>query len=119
MSKPPEVERPNRPVLGWIVSSIIGAVISWVSSSAILPLIFGVTRKDSASVWMLSGVADLVVGFMCLPAFLLAHGISYALLKSADTTQWRAVRSIGQGIVVFWIVLVLAWGDNGPVLRAN
>jgi len=119
MSKPPEAERPKRPILGWIVSSTIGTVISWVSSSAILPLIFGVTRKDAASVWMLSGVADLVVGFMCIPAFLLAHGISYALLKSADTTQWRASRSIGQGIVVFWIVLVLAWGDNGPVLRAN
>jgi hypothetical protein len=119
MSERDEVRKSKRPILGWFVSAAVGTVLAWLSSAAILPLIFGVARKDSASLWMLSGVADLVVGFVCIPAFLLAHSISYAVLKNADTTQWRGLRSVGQGIVFFWIVLVIVWGDNGPVFRAN
>ena len=116
-----DTENTKRPVLGWFVSAVIGTVLAWLSSAAILPLVFGIARKDSASLWMLSGVADLVIGFLCIPAFLMAHGVSYATLKNADTTQWRALRSTIQGIVFFWVILVIAWAwdVNGPVSRAN
>lgn len=111
----------KRPFLGWFVSAVIGMLVAWLSSAAILPLVFGIARKDSASLWMLSGVADLVIGFLCIPAFLVAHGLTYVALKNADTTQWRAFRSAGQGIVFFWIILVIvwAWQVNGPVFRAD
>jgi hypothetical protein len=113
-------EKTRHPVLGWFVSAVIGTVVAWLSSAAILPIMFGIARKDSASLWMLSGAADLVMGFLCVPAFLLAHGVSYVVLKSADTTQWRAFRSTVHGILFFWIVLVIAWRwqVNGPVFRA-
>jgi hypothetical protein len=60
-----------------------------------------------------------VMGFLCLPSFLLAHGVSYVALKQADTTGWRACRSTVQGIIFFWIVLVIVWRwqVNGPVYR--
>jgi hypothetical protein len=112
-------EKTRHPILGWFGSAFIGAVLAWLSSAVILPIVFGIARTDSASLWMLSGVADLVMGFLCVPAFLLAHGVSYVCLKSADTTQWRACRSVGQGIVFFWVVLVIVWRlqVNGPVFR--
>jgi len=119
MSERDQAEKKQRPILGWSLSAMIGGVVAWISSAAILPLVFGIQRKDSASLWMLSGVADLVIGFLCIPAFLVAHSVSYAMLKNADTTQWRAVRSTCQGILFFWIVLVIVWGDNGPVFRGN
>ena len=119
MSERSQAEKKQRPLLAWSLSALTGALIAWVSSAAILPLIFGIQRKDSASLWLLSGAADLVIGFLCIPAFLIAHSVSFAALKNADTTQWRAFRSICQGILFFWIVLVIAWGNNGPVMRGN
>ena len=70
---------------------------------------------------MLSGAADLVFGFLCIPAFLVAHSVSYVALKNADTIGWRAFRSTFQGIVFFWIILVIIWSCyvNQPVLRAD
>ena len=114
-------QKKKHPILGWVGSAVIGTALAWVSSAVILPITFGVERKDSASLWMLSGAADLMIGFLCLPAFLLAHGVSYFALKQADTTQWRAFRSAGQGMIFFWIVLILVWRwqVNGPVLRGN
>lgn len=119
MSERSLAEKKQRTLLAWALSALIGALIAWVSSAAVLPLIFGIQRKDSASLWMLSGAADLVFGFLCIPAFLIAHSASFAALKNADTAQWRAFRSTCQGILFFWIVLVFAWGNNGPVMRGN
>lgn len=99
----------KRPILGYFASSIIGTMLAFPSSAVILQFAFGVTRVDSASLWLLSGAADLMMGFLCLPAFLLAHGASYVALKNADTTSWRATRSVVQGIIFFWIVLILVW----------
>lgn len=111
----------KHPILGGVLSSLIGTVLAWLSSAVILPLTFGIVRKDSASLWGLSGVADLVIGFLCLPAFLLAHGLSYALLRNAETTSWRATRSVVQGMIFFWIVLLLVWHwqVGGPVTRGQ
>lgn len=109
---------PSKSIRGWLISAFLGAIIAWASSGVILPLVFGTIRKSSSSVWMLSGVNDLVIGIMCIPAFFLAHGISYGMLKDTDTSQWRVIRSIAQGIFFYWIILILAWGENGPVLRA-
>ena len=119
MSERNQAEGKQRPLLAWLLSALIGGLIAWISSAAILPLIFGIQRKDSASLWMLNGVADLVMGFLCIPAFLIAHSVSFLALKNADTNQWRAFRSAWQGILFFWIVLVIAWGNNGPVMRGN
>jgi ABC-type Na+ efflux pump permease subunit len=121
MSEERNVDPSRRPVLGWFVSVLVGTPLAWLSSAAILPWIFGIERKDSASLWMLSGAVDLVFGFLCIPAFLIAHSVSYVALKNADTTRWRAFRSTCQGIAFFWVILVMAWGwhVNGPVFRAN
>lgn len=99
----------RRPILGYFVSSIIGTMLAFPSSAVILQFTFGVRRVDSASLWLLSGAADLTMGFLCIPSFLLAHGASYVALKNADTTSWRATRSVVQGIIFFWIVLILVW----------
>lgn len=74
------------PILWWFGSAVIGSVLAFLSAAVILPMVFGIVRISSASLWLLSGAADLVIGFLCTPAFLLAHGISYICLKSADTT---------------------------------
>lgn len=113
--------RNKRHVLGWLLSAVLGTVVAFVSSGIVLPLVFGLQKRDSASVWMLSGAADFVMGLFCLPAFWLVHGFSYAMLKGQDAASWRSYRSLFQGLILFWIVLVLAWrsSSGGPVLRAE
>ena len=108
-------------VAGWLVSAFIGTVVAFISSGIVIPLIYGIQRRDSASVWMLSGVADLLIGFLSLPAFLIAHGIAFALGNSeGSTTSWRAARSVMIGLAIFWIVIVIVWHQlgGGKVLRA-
>ena len=85
-------------------------------------MIFGIQRRDSASVWGLSGVADLVIGFLSLPAFLAAHAIAFAAINSeGSTTSWRAARSVMIGLVVFWVVITVVWQHHGggKVLRTQ
>jgi len=112
----------GRTALGWFISALVGTVFAFLSSGVVIPLIFGVQRRDSASVWGLSGVADLVIGFLSLPAFLLVHGIAFAAINPVgSTTFWRAVRSVMIGLVIFWVVAVIVWQyhGGGKVLRTQ
>lgn len=107
---------------GWFVSALLGAVFALFSSVMVIPLVFGVQKRDSASVWGLSGVADLVVGFLSLPAFLVAHAIAFAFSNSeGSTTSWRGARSVMVGLLVFWVVIVIVWQHQGggKVLRSQ
>lgn len=109
-------------VFGWSVSAVLGAVFALFSSVMVIPLVFGVQKRDSASVWGLSGVADLVVGFLSLPAFLAAHAIAYAISNSEGSTRsWRGARSVMVGLLVFWVVIVIVWQHQGggKVLRSQ
>jgi hypothetical protein len=76
----------GRTALGWFISALVGTVFAFLSSGVVIPLIFGVQRRDSASVWGLSGVADFVIGFLSLPAFLLVHGIAFAAINPVGST---------------------------------
>ena len=100
--------------MGWFVSAVLGSVIAFFSSGLILPLVFGTRGKSWASLWGLSGVADFLIGFLCLPAFLLAHGVIYSQAKKSElSTFFRASRSLVLALFVFWVVIVLVWYLNG------
>jgi len=112
----------GRVFAGWFVSAFVGTVIAFFSSGIVIPLVYGVYRRDSASVWMLSGVADFLIGFLSLPAFLVAHGVAFVLSKSeGSTTSWRASRSVMIGLAIFWIVILVVWYQQGggKVLRSQ
>ena len=107
---------------GWFVSAFIGTVVAFFSSGIVIPLVYGVYRRDSASVWLLSGVADFVIGFLSLPAFIVAHGIAFAMSKAeGSTTSWRASRSVMIGLAIFWVVILVVWRQQGGgnVLRSQ
>ena len=106
----------------WLISAILGAVVAFLSSGIVIPLIYGTQKRSSASVWGLSGVADFVVGFLSLPAFLVAHGIAFAVRDSqGTTTSWRTARSVLIGLGIFWVVIAIAWQHHGggKVLRSH
>ena len=121
-SKAQEERHGGRVFAGWFVSAFIGTVVAFFSSGIVIPLVYGAYRRDSASVWMLSGVADLVIGFLSLPVFLVAHGIAFAMSKAErSTTSWRASRSAMIGLAVFWVVILVVWHQQGGgrVLRSQ
>jgi surface polysaccharide O-acyltransferase-like enzyme len=85
-------------------------------------MVYGIQRKSSSSLWMLSGVADFLIGFLCLPVFLIAHGILYSRLGSRNLSGFPlGIRSLGYALPIFWICIVVVWKLNGghEVWRAN
>ena len=106
----------------WFASAFVGAILAILSSTIVIPTIFGIQNRSSASVWGLSGVADLVIGIVSLPVFLVAHLIAFSsdkLIRASMTR--RAVLSLIIGIVIYCVVIVIVWKvlGGGKVLRSH
>lgn len=88
----------------------------------VIPIIFGVEYRDSASVWMLAGVSDLMTGFAVLPVFIVVQLIGYLVCRSRGKAPLRsAVIAAVIGALVFLPSVVAVWKSQGAkkVLRAR
>jgi hypothetical protein len=106
----------------WFASAFVGAILALLSSTIVIPTIFGIQSRSSASVWGLSGVADLVIGLFSLPVFFIAHLIAFSSDKLIITSMTRrAVLSLIFGIVIYCVVIVIVWTilGGGKVLRSH
>ncbi len=121
-SETQEGSQGSRVIAGWFVSAFVGTVVAFFTSGIVIPLVYGVYKRDPASVWMLSGVADFVIGFLYLPVFLVTHAIALAMSRTEGSkTAWRASRSVLIGLVIYWVVILVVWHQQGggKVLRSQ
>lgn len=69
-----------------------------------MPKVFGVIYRDPASLWMFSGIMDILMGFLLLPVFVITHVICYMRLKVHFD-----VYAIVVGLVIHLTLVILTW----------
>lgn len=105
------------------VTTSFGSLVAPILACFLLHVVYGVDRRDSSAVWLLSGVADLIVSVCCLPAFWLSMGICSMIFKPRkDDASASIINSLGVSLVLYTGVVILAWYftmEGGRVLKAN
>jgi hypothetical protein len=99
---------------GWFLCPIVAAII--------LPLVFGLDRRDSASVWLFSGAMDLIMGLVLSPICMVAFGVLRGVQPRTEGAPGLRPRWIlAIALAVFAVALVAAWAlllDGRAVVRA-
>jgi hypothetical protein len=96
---------------------VLGTVLAVVSSTILLPLVFGKNPTDSASAWGLSGAVHVLVAMASVPAFWVAYGLTGRTFRARSAERGRRGRSrwkaLLAGLVASSLASIIGWALLG------
>ena len=105
----------------WILSCLMGFVLLPIVVGLLMPLVFGVDRRDSSAVWGLAGAVPLIVAIVTSPAYFLGQIGAFLALRPKATRLATLVYSVAIGIGFgfpascgYWLSI-----GGGKILQSN
>lgn len=105
----------------WFLSCATGFVILPFIAFYLMASIFGVDRRDSSSVWGLSGLAPILAALITSPAYFLGQISAFCFLRKRATRGATFLYATLFGIAIGAVAACLYWKSigGGRILQAG